>query len=106
MRIPTRDRTRRAGLALAAALLIALPALAAPTSPSPAADAGAEVTAAGWVDGFAALWQRLLAAAAGVPAGDPQEPIEPQQGDDDATLLRAYDDKGENGPSLDPNGRF
>lgn len=105
MRIPTRDRTRRAGLALAAALLIALPALAAPTSPAPADDDGTQVTTTGWADGFAALWQRVLAAV-GIPAGGEQEPIEPQQGDDDATLLRAYDGKGENGPSLDPNGRF
>lgn len=105
MRIPTRDRTRRAGLALAAALLIALPALAAPTSPTPAADVGAEVTTADRADGFAALWQRVLAAV-GIKVGDPQEPIAPQQGDDDTTLLRAYDDKGDSGPSLDPNGRF
>lgn len=101
---PTRDRTRRAGLALAAALLLALPALAAPAPPAPAADSGVEAAAERWADGFADLWQRLLAAV-GVSAAGPPEPAQPLP-DDDATLLTASDDKGENGPSLDPNGRL
>jgi len=104
MRIPTRERTRRAGLALAAALLFTLPVLAAPPSPHPAAEAGVEAAAAGWIDGFADLWHKLLAAA-GVPVAGSIEPIEPQLGDDDTTQLKAYGEKGENGASLDPNGR-